>query len=344
MLTGDRQAVESLQHSQTLLRMAGRLTRVGAWSVELPGLNVTWSSEVRAIHEVPPGFVPTIEQAVNFQAPEFREAISRAFAACVRDATPFDLELQIVTASGRRVWMRTIGEAVRDADGRVTQVQGACQDISERKAAEAETRELAQQLTATLESLTDGFFTLDREWRFTYVNREAEKMLARPRAELLGHYIWAEFPEARDTISHQEYERALRDNVAVQFEQFYPPLGRWLEARAFPSTQGLAVHFRDITAVRQAGDALRASNEKFQLLADHITDAFWIRSADMRVVHYISPAFERIWGRSAESLYTNPLRWSEFTLAGGPRACAGGLRCAHGRHTKSGHRVSHRAA
>jgi PAS domain S-box-containing protein len=69
-----------------------------------------------------------------------------------------------------------------------------------------------------------------------------------------------------------------------------------------------------ITERKQMENALRESNEKFQQLTDNITDAFWIRSPDMREVHYISPAFERIWGRSAESLYASPHQWTDFVL------------------------------
>jgi len=72
--------------------------------------------------------------------------------------------------------------------------------------------------------------------------------------------------------------------------------------------------FRDITGRKRAENVLRASDEKFHQLADNITDAFWIRSPDMRELHYISPAFERIWGRSAESLYANPQQWIDFAL------------------------------
>ena len=69
-----------------------------------------------------------------------------------------------------------------------------------------------------------------------------------------------------------------------------------------------------ITERKATENALRESNEIFQLLADNITDAFWIRSADMREVHYVSPAFERIWGRTAESLRANPHLWADFTV------------------------------
>ncbi len=81
---------------------------------------------------------------------------------------------------------------------------------------------------------------------------------------------------------------------------------------------GIITHFvaiqHYITARAKAENALRESNEKFHLLADNITDVFWIRSPDMRQVHYVSPAFERIWGRPVESLYANPQQWADFIL------------------------------
>jgi PAS domain S-box-containing protein len=67
-----------------------------------------------------------------------------------------------------------------------------------------------------------------------------------------------------------------------------------------------------ITLREQAIEALRESDEKFRQLADNITDAFWIRSPDMRELHYLSPAFERIWGRSAAELHACPDRWTDF--------------------------------
>ena len=69
-----------------------------------------------------------------------------------------------------------------------------------------------------------------------------------------------------------------------------------------------------ITERKRTENALRESDEKFHLLADHITDVFWIRSPDMRELHYLSPAFERIWGRSVASLHANPGQWTEFVL------------------------------
>jgi PAS domain S-box-containing protein len=126
----------SFRRSEGLLRMAGRLARIGAWALDLPDQKLTWSDEVRVIHEVPPDYVPNLEEGINFYAPEHRPAIAEVVRRCMIDATPWDLELQIITARGRRVWVRAIGEAERGPDGTIHRLRGAFQDISTSKRTE----------------------------------------------------------------------------------------------------------------------------------------------------------------------------------------------------------------
>ena len=128
---------------------------------------------------MPSGYQPSLERRDQVLPPEYREQVARFVQTCAADGTPFDFELELITAKGRRIWVRSIGEAVRDDAGRIVSLQGAFQDISDRKQAEDEQRRLAERLATTLETITDGFFTLDREWRFTYVNAEAERMILR---------------------------------------------------------------------------------------------------------------------------------------------------------------------
>ncbi len=135
-VTERNRALLALEERDRLLRMAGQLVRLGGWSVELPATRVEWSDEVAAIHEMPAGCSPTVEEGIGFYAPEYRDRITEAFRACAEEGVPYDEELQIVTATGRRVWVRTMGEAVRGLDGRIVRVQGAFQDITERRALE----------------------------------------------------------------------------------------------------------------------------------------------------------------------------------------------------------------
>jgi PAS domain S-box-containing protein len=251
-----------LREAEALLRMAAKVGRLGAWSYDVRSKELTWSEEVCAIHELPPGSRPSVEEALKFYPPGSRRLLGDAFLACMTRGVPYDLELQIVTAGQRHLWVRTIGYAERGPDGEVVTVQGAFQDISTTRAAAEYNRELAERLTMTLESMTDAFFTIDREWRFTYLNSEAARVLQRDRDALIGNVIWAEFPESIGSDIHRRYEEALTDNVPVELETFYPPLQIWVQLRAFPSPQGLAVSFRDVSdRVRSHAAILRLNAE-----------------------------------------------------------------------------------
>ena len=142
-----KQGEARLRESEGLLRIAGRAARLGGWSVSLPDLHVIWSDEVCAIHDVPPGTVPSVAHAMEAYAPEFRDIIREKFDACVRDGTPYDLELQIVTPTHRRVWVRTIGNAERNASGVITSLRGAFQDIDDRRKLQDQFRQ-AQKMEA----------------------------------------------------------------------------------------------------------------------------------------------------------------------------------------------------
>ncbi|MHB1161859.1 MAG: sensor histidine kinase [Chloroflexota bacterium] len=121
---------------------------------------------------------------------------------------------------------------------------------SRRSAREAE--EARQRTTDVLESITDAFYAVDPDWRFTYVNRAGERLLQRGREELIGRVVWEEFPEAVNSSFWRQYHRAVSEGVTVAFEEFYLPLGRWFEVRVYPSRSGLSVYFRDVTERKEA--------------------------------------------------------------------------------------------
>lgn len=98
-----------------------------------------------------------------------------------------------------------------------------------------------------LESITDAFFALDADWRFSYVNAQAERLLSRTRGDLLGCTLWEEFPDAVGSVFEREYRQAVAAQTAASFEAFFPPLAAWFEVRAFPTLDGLSVFFHDIS-------------------------------------------------------------------------------------------------
>jgi PAS domain S-box-containing protein len=162
-------------------------------------------------------------------------------------------------------------------------------------------RHARARVTTILESITDAFFALDREWRFTYVNREAERVLLKAREELLGRTLWEQFPEAIGTTFQREYHRAMAGQVTVNFEEFFRPLNAWFEVRAYPSPEGLSVYFHDVTERVRAAEALQESEGRFRAFAEHATAAIFVIDEDS-TIEFANPAAERIFGYTATQM------------------------------------------
>ncbi|MBD2205960.1 PAS domain S-box protein [Calothrix sp. FACHB-1219] len=114
-------------------------------------------------------------------------------------------------------------------------------------------QESERKVIAILESITDAFVAFDCDWRYTYINQAAANILHQSPEELLGKNVWHEvFPELVDGIAYQAMHRAVAQQLPVSWEEYGEPVGRWLEVHAYPSAEGVAVYFRDITERKQA--------------------------------------------------------------------------------------------
>ena len=162
-----------------------------------------------------------------------------------------------------------------------------------------------------LDSISEGFFILDRDWRFVFVNPAAERFILKSRDELVGSTLWESFPEASDRLFGREYRRAVAEHVPVEFEEFYPePLNAWYEVRAYPSPEGLSVFFRDVTARRRIEEALRRSEARYQSLFNAMDQGFALfdvvndESGAPREARFVdvNPAFESMIGLTRDEV------------------------------------------
>lgn len=260
---------------ERLRGIAGRMARLGAWHVDVDPMQLRWSPETVAIHEEDAGFSPTVEQGLSYYAPEHRQTIERAFNDCLENGNAFDEVLQMMTAKGNRLWVRAIGEAVRDSAGTIVAIEGAFQDISYLVSMRDEADALARRLRHTLENISDAFFLLDTEWRFSFLNSKAEDLLGRPHGELEGRTIWEEFPRTVESRFDTYYREAVSEGHAIRFQEYYPPLAAWFDIDAYPTPDGLAVYFRDISRRKRDEEDVRVSNERFRLVAQATNDVIW---------------------------------------------------------------------
>nr|MBA2670928.1 PAS domain S-box protein [Gemmatimonadota bacterium] len=164
-----------------------------------------------------------------------------------------------------------------------------------------EVADAEEQSAAILESITDAFVALDTDWRFTYVNEAAEKLLRFSRSDLLGLSIWSAFPDVAGTRFEDAYRRAVRDGVAVRVEDYFAPLDLWASVHAYPSGEGLSIYFQDISARKLAETRHAAAEAHYRRLVCSIPQAVHVLDGEGCFVE-VNPATERILGRSAEEL------------------------------------------
>ena len=192
------------------------------------------------------------DERARFRALLERDGVVRGFAAQMR------------RYDGTAIWVEDNIKAVPDAADGVVYYEGSITEITERKLAEQALGESNHRILTIFESITDAFFALNHEWQFTYLNRQAELWLRRSRVELLGKTMWEAFPQAVGLRFYPEYRRAVSEQIAVSFEEYYPPLQTWFEVHAYPSPDGLSVYFRDITERKRSEEALRQSERQFR--------------------------------------------------------------------------------
>ena len=169
----------------------------------------------------------------------------------VRDADPA-VPFVLFTANGSE----TVASAAVDAgvtnyvprsgDAAYADLADACQSAADQYLAERDVAMLNDLARNVYERITDAFFAVDRDWNFTYVNAEAEALLDVRAEDVIGENLWDAFEEAVGSSFYTEYHRALATQEAVTFTEYYEPLDEHFQVRAFPSEDGLSVHFHAI--------------------------------------------------------------------------------------------------
>ena len=153
----------------------------------------------------------------------------------------YDQVIGLRRPSGERVWVSVNGAPNWNEDGDLERAVFAFEDVTER-------RELKAEIEEHLGRVTDAFYALDEEFRFTHVNERAEELLQASADELLGEVLWEQFPEAAEVDEvWNAFHTAVETQDAQSYELYYDPLEFWVEATVYPSETGVSVYFQDVT-------------------------------------------------------------------------------------------------
>ncbi|GGD34766.1 PAS domain S-box protein [Flavobacterium orientale] len=288
---------------EELLNNATTMTSIGGWEIDLINNRIVWSDEVHKIHETnPKHHILELESAINFYKEDHRAAVNAIIQHSIVTGDPFDFEAPLITAKGNEKWVRCIGKSERIA-GVCTKIFGSIQDIHSMKTT-------SLQITEILGSISDAFYALDKNWKFTYFNKEAELLLDRKREDVIGKSIWDEFAPARDTILETIYKRVAASGNAETYEYFYPGTNSWYEINTYPSNGGVSSYFKNIDERKKAAEDLKLAFEEKIKIIESIGDAFFTMTRDF-IVTYWNKTAEKLLGVKREEVLGKNL-WTVF--------------------------------
>ena len=177
-------------------------------------------------------------------------------------------------------------------EGQIIGVHVAAEDITEMATAQDRIQQQAEELTTTLESITDAFLSLDNNLNLNYINQEAERLMNISREVALGVNLWTLFPEEADGPCRQHYQQAIDTGQTERFEMYFKRENHWFEVKAYPSAAGLYVYFSDISERIETEKQLRLlalvarSTDNGVVITDAAGRTEWVNDAFTRHTGY----------------------------------------------------------
>jgi PAS domain S-box-containing protein len=261
-------AEKALEENFALLHLAGEKAKFGGWSVDLETNVCTWSDQVAIIHEMPIGYSPPVEEGISFYAPEWREKIVAVYTACAEDGIPYDEEMEIITAKGHRVWVRTAGEAVRDESGTIIRVQGSFQDITEKQKMLENIKKEQMQLLSIFDNIDEMIYIADPDsYEVLFVNSKLAETLGK---DTVGKICFEEFQGLNAPCEFCTNNIIKTNNKVPYYWEYYNPLLNKhfkLYDRLIKWSDDREVRFEmatDITEIKNAENAIRTLNEELE--------------------------------------------------------------------------------
>jgi len=171
-----------------------------------------------------------------------------------------------------------------------------------------------------LESITDAFFTVDRAWRFTYLNPQCEELLNGTNGKLLGQIIWEAFPGLIGTEFERAYYQSATEGIAASTTAFYPDHNRWYEVRSYPAADGITVYFRNITEQRESEATLRASEQQLRTIFNSTSRSMGLIDRQGRLVRS-NRASRELMDADLDTVIGQPF-WESVWFQNTPKASA----------------------
>ena len=145
--------------------------------------------------------------------------------------------------------------------------------VDQERQARADAESAKTELLQTLDRISDGFFVLDRNWRYRYINEQGARYLGCRPEDLIGKNMRTQSLESADPGVYELYRKALEEQIPICEELYVRQWKRWFEVRIYPSAEGLSIVFHDNTERRQSQEQLQQTLDQLRSLSARLQTA-----------------------------------------------------------------------
>jgi len=235
------------------------------FTIDLQGNFISFNKVLPQLAECTPEFLHQ-SSFMPFIAPEDLEIVLERFKLAIGGEVQ-NYDAKVITAAGNRRIINITSVPIL-VKREIVGVYIIAKDLTAVKEAEIKLLEYNQRISNILESITDGFYSVDKNWTVTSWNKEAESIMGMPREDILGKNLWEIYPEAVPLKFYKENHKAMSQKITVRYKEFYTPLSLWLALTAYPTDDGLSIYFQDVTESVKTQEQLEEAKEKYELLFD----------------------------------------------------------------------------
>lgn len=309
-------------------RLLADCTNDALWDYDAATGFLWWSEGIITLFGYPKEQVlNSLEWWTSCIHPEDREVAERSFrSALAGTQETWREEYRFLRADGSIAFVLERARILRDANGKALRAIGGMADITQRRAAmeamrrselaarsaQEHAQQSARRTQDILDSITEAFFTLTGSGTITTINRKAENLLGLPREKALGKEFWEAYPPANEMLCGEVLRRVITSRKPESFEEYFQDRQRWVEARVYPSREGISVLLHDITERKAAENALRESEHRFRSVFEADIIGLFFASLD-GPIQDTNDAFLRMLGYTREDFERDGLDWQKLT-------------------------------
>ncbi|EPR68106.1 putative sensor/response regulator hybrid [Cyclobacterium qasimii M12-11B] len=268
----ERKNIESeLAEANIRYDLAYRGNNMGIWDWNIKDDVLTWDDNMKILYGLEKD---TVVNAFQFWKkglhPDDLEEQNNLVQKIMAGQNDYNTKFRIVRpVSGEIRYIKAMGYVVRNKTGEPIRIVGINYDVTEEVISKIELQKANHEIEDILGSITDGFFSVDKDWIVTYWNNAAEKILQKPREKIVGENLGDIYQDALHLAFFTEFSISMDKKEERFFVEFYPTIGIWLECSTFPKENGIVVYLKNITARIEQQQNLA----EVRLLQEHVINS-----------------------------------------------------------------------